>query len=64
MQVAAGAIGLARRAMDEATKYALERKAFGKPIIEVHYPQLVHIIYTHVHQAHTLIHTIHTYAQK
>ncbi|XP_014817724.1 PREDICTED: medium-chain specific acyl-CoA dehydrogenase, mitochondrial-like [Calidris pugnax] len=33
--VAAGAVGLARRAMDEATKYALERKTFGKPIAEV-----------------------------
>ncbi|XP_014816614.1 PREDICTED: medium-chain specific acyl-CoA dehydrogenase, mitochondrial [Calidris pugnax] len=32
--VAAGAVGLARRAMDEATKYALERKTFGKPIAE------------------------------
>jgi len=30
--VAAGAVGLAQRAMDEATKYALERKAFGVPI--------------------------------
>lgn len=32
--VAIGAVGLARRAMDEATKYALERKTFGKPIFE------------------------------
>jgi len=31
--VAAGACGLAQRAMDEATKYATERKAFGVPII-------------------------------
>ena len=31
-----GAVGLARRAMDEATKYALERTAFGKPIFQVH----------------------------
>lgn len=30
--VAMGAVGLARRAMDEATHYALERKTFGKPI--------------------------------
>ncbi|XP_055389295.1 medium-chain specific acyl-CoA dehydrogenase, mitochondrial-like [Condylostylus longicornis] len=30
--VAAGAVGLAQRAMDEATKYALERKTFGVPI--------------------------------
>lgn len=30
--VAAGAVGLARRAMDEAVKYALERKTFGQPI--------------------------------
>jgi acyl-CoA dehydrogenase len=31
--VAAGAVGLAQRALDEATKYALERKAFGTEII-------------------------------
>lgn len=31
--VAAGAVGLARRAMDEAVKYALERKTFGTQII-------------------------------
>ena len=30
--VAAGAVGLARRAMDEAAKYALTRKTFGQPI--------------------------------
>jgi acyl-CoA dehydrogenase len=30
--VAAGAVGLARRAMEEATKYSLERKTMGKPI--------------------------------
>ncbi|XP_069701108.1 medium-chain specific acyl-CoA dehydrogenase, mitochondrial-like isoform X2 [Periplaneta americana] len=30
--VAAGACGLAQRALDEATKYALERKTFGVPI--------------------------------
>ena len=32
--VAIGAVGLARRAMDEATAYALERKTMGKPIAE------------------------------
>ncbi|KAG5343161.1 ACADM protein, partial [Acromyrmex heyeri] len=32
--VAAAATGLAQRALDEATKYALERKTFGKPIAE------------------------------
>jgi len=32
LQVAAAATGLAQRALDEATKYALERKAFGVPI--------------------------------
>ncbi|XP_058793197.1 medium-chain specific acyl-CoA dehydrogenase, mitochondrial [Phymastichus coffea] len=32
--VACGAVGLAHRALDEATKYAMERKAFGKPIAE------------------------------
>merc|ERR1711894_360628 len=31
--VAAGAVGIAQRALDEATKYATERKAFGQPII-------------------------------
>jgi acyl-CoA dehydrogenase len=30
--VAIGAVGLARRAMEEALKYAQERKAFGNPI--------------------------------
>ncbi|CAG2116728.1 unnamed protein product, partial [Medioppia subpectinata] len=30
--VAAGAVGLAQRALDEATKYAFERKTFGAPI--------------------------------
>jgi len=32
--VAIGAVGLARRAMDEAFKYSQERKTMGKPIIE------------------------------
>ncbi|XP_077412260.1 medium-chain specific acyl-CoA dehydrogenase, mitochondrial [Vanacampus margaritifer] len=32
--VAAGATGLAQRALDEATAYALERKTFGKAIAE------------------------------
>lgn len=31
-QVAAGATGLATRALHEATKYSLERKTFGVPI--------------------------------
>jgi len=35
MQVAAGATGLAQRALDEATMYALQRKTFGKVIAEV-----------------------------
>ena len=35
LQVAAGATGLAQRALDEATSYALERKTFGKVIAEV-----------------------------
>lgn len=30
--VASGAVGLAQRCLDEATKYATERKAFGVPI--------------------------------
>uniref|UniRef100_A0AAX7V1I8 Medium-chain specific acyl-CoA dehydrogenase, mitochondrial n=1 Tax=Astatotilapia calliptera TaxID=8154 RepID=A0AAX7V1I8_ASTCA len=33
-KVAAGATGLAQRALDEATSYALERKTFGKVIAE------------------------------
>lgn len=33
--VAAGAVGLAWRCMDEATKYALERKTFGTVIADV-----------------------------
>ncbi|XP_072177123.1 medium-chain specific acyl-CoA dehydrogenase, mitochondrial-like isoform X1 [Diadema setosum] len=32
--VAAGAVGLARRALDEATKYSLERKTFGRHIAQ------------------------------
>ncbi|XP_029473830.1 medium-chain specific acyl-CoA dehydrogenase, mitochondrial [Rhinatrema bivittatum] len=32
--VAAGAVGLAQRALDEATKYSLERKTFGKQLAE------------------------------
>ncbi|XP_033732330.1 medium-chain specific acyl-CoA dehydrogenase, mitochondrial-like [Pecten maximus] len=32
--VAAGAVGLAQRALDEATKYSMERKTFGKHICE------------------------------
>ncbi|CAH2311059.1 medium-chain specific acyl- dehydrogenase, mitochondrial [Pelobates cultripes] len=32
--VAAGAVGLAQRALDEATKYSLERKTFGRFIAE------------------------------
>ena len=30
--VACGAVGLAQRALDEASAYAVERKAFGQPI--------------------------------
>ena len=31
--VAAGAVGLAQRCLDEATKYAMERETFGQPLI-------------------------------
>ncbi|MCX6027758.1 MAG: acyl-CoA dehydrogenase family protein [Chloroflexi bacterium] len=31
--VSAAAVGVARRALDEATRYAQERKAFGKPLV-------------------------------
>lgn len=41
--VAAGAVGLAQRALDEATKYSLERKAFGVPI--AHHQASVLIIF-------------------
>ena len=34
LQVASAATGLAQRALDEATKYSLERKTFGVPIAE------------------------------
>jgi hypothetical protein len=34
LQVASGATGLAQRALDEATKYSLERKTFGVPIAD------------------------------
>lgn len=33
--VAASAVGLASRALDEASKYSLERKTFGVPIAQV-----------------------------
>ena len=32
--VAAGSVGVARRALEEAAKYAREREAFGRPIID------------------------------
>jgi acyl-CoA dehydrogenase len=32
--VASGAVGLARRALEESIKYALQRQTFGKPIFE------------------------------
>jgi acyl-CoA dehydrogenase len=32
--VASGAVGLARRALDEASKYSLERQTMGKPIAQ------------------------------
>lgn len=33
--VAAGAVGLAQRALEESTKYSLTRKAFGQYLMEV-----------------------------
>lgn len=44
LQVAAGATGLAQRALDEATKYSLERKTFGKLIAEVCSPRGFYIL--------------------
>ena len=32
--VAAGSVGVARRALDESARYALEREAFGRPIAD------------------------------
>lgn len=37
--VAMCAVGLAQRALDEAVKYSMERKTFGKFIYEVREPQ-------------------------
>ena len=37
VKVAMGAVGLARRALEEATRYSMERKTFGKNICEVHH---------------------------
>jgi acyl-CoA dehydrogenase len=34
LQIASAATGLAQRALDEATKYSLERKTFGVPIAD------------------------------
>jgi acyl-CoA dehydrogenase len=42
--VAAGAVGLAKRAYDEAFKYALERKTMGKAIVEVSCIKCLNII--------------------
>ena len=36
VQVAMGAVGLARRALYEASHYAMQRKTFGVPIIQVY----------------------------
>ena len=44
--VAAGAVGLASRALDEATKYSLERKTFGVPI--VNHQETIHFITLHL----------------
>src|SRR5690349_11663922 len=46
VQVAACAVGLAWRAMDEAAKYSLERQAFGVPIATVFV--CLYIINTHI----------------
>lgn len=44
-QVAAGAVGLAQRALEEATKYALARKTFGKLLMEVKQLNLLNYCY-------------------
>ena len=43
--VAAGAVGLARRAFDEAKRYSLERKTMGKAIAQVNYLLASYFIY-------------------
>lgn len=43
--VAAGAVGLAWRCLDEAARYSLERKTFGVPIAAVSILLLVHHIF-------------------
>lgn len=40
--MAAGAVGLAQRALDEATKYSMERKTMGKLICEVKF-MFIHV---------------------
>ena len=32
--IAASAVGVAQRALDEATKYSTERKTFGRPLFD------------------------------
>lgn len=49
-QVAAGATGLAQRALDEATKYSLERKTFGQFIAEVLNGLLLLLINVYINQ--------------
>ena len=44
--MASGAVGLAQRALDEATRYSLERKTFGKYIAEVSATEEWHIFLT------------------
>lgn len=46
--VAAGAVGLAQRALAEAAKYALDRKTFGVPIIK-HQVSISHILLLRIH---------------
>lgn len=55
LQVAAGATGLAQRALDEATKYALERKTFGKLIAEVCSPSIStgRVAFLHLNESRT-----------
>ncbi len=46
--VAAGAVGLARRAMEEALKYSLERKTMGQKMWAYYAFDLSYLIYSSV----------------
>ena len=59
--MAAGAVGLAQRAMDEATRYSMERKTMGKPICQVScsLSELVLMLYISVDDVRTVVDIVH-----